>query len=139
MRRETTGFWPRARELGKQTGITLRRVENIVDEGFPDTVWCSDVIPGGLLELKVATARVRMPPQVTFRKGQVPWLMSWAKAGGRCGVLVEFEELIYFVPGSHAQMLAVRGLVEGVWQTRTPEYSANSAAQFRSALHTLGV
>lgn len=86
----------------------LRRIENAVDNGMPDTLYC---IKGrtGLVELK-HDYRWPIRPDTPFRFnhfdiGQVQWLEDWERVGGRCFILAQVERDYILVPAKHARTL----------------------------------
>ena len=137
MGRESGLLWPRVRSLAKQSGITMHRVETAFDDGFPDVAWCSDKCEGAFLELKIAHARVRLPPRIDFRPAQVPWLMAWSRHGGRCGVIAEFDSVLYLIPGSRSLALSNIGLTKDLWQYSVPLYATLASHKLYDAIHSL--
>jgi hypothetical protein len=69
----------------------IKRVENVLEEGFPDTVYAFLGV-GGLVELKNVDAwPAREDSPVVIRHYTVEqrrWHREWCAAGGRCAVLI---------------------------------------------------
>lgn len=102
MRLPEQRFWDRARRaLGRK--LHIERIENVVGDGFPDTIFLAPGDRVTPVELKAAIdwpAKLYTPVlkgNQRLSQGQMNWHLAWRLAGGRSAILVGV--------GSHEQFL----------------------------------
>ena len=88
-----------AKEAKDIAGLHMNRVENTLQEGYPDVQLCyrggyADVELKGTLTPKT----LETPVDVSFRPNQIPWLMQRQAAGGNAWCLLQvYQTGIYLL------------------------------------------
>ena len=107
MRKPEQRLWDTFR-ANAPLGLGLVRIENLLEEGFPDVVAC---IEGRvtLVELKcrpVPPARASTPMmgnEFGLSTGQVNFLLQWSAWGGRAIIVSRVGKVVYAHPGELAR------------------------------------
>lgn len=95
-------LWDRLRPAFQAAGVRALRVENMLDDGFPDIITQHSV--GGFVFIETKS-RVEPPVRVTslalgksfgLRLSQRNWWLEFLQAGGRAGLIVtRMGDLVY--------------------------------------------
>lgn len=104
-----TSLWT---TMAARCPLTMRRVTDRFDEGFPDVLYTCKHSMTGLVELKVI--RPGDGNKIKFRPGQPPWLMSWARAGGLGWIFLKH------VPYNEYWLLQAQGTVDWMKEIQMP-------------------
>lgn len=95
-----TALWKATKKYLSPFG-TLIRIENRVDIGTPDIVYCLKFLhrpsATGVIELKEADrpARETTPVDVGLSREQSHWLSAWKASGGRAFVLLQVQRAYF--------------------------------------------